>query len=151
MRQTSTARVFLSSRPGDQARATLAGFVFAVVSVGFAIEAFPRTRRHLLWFCDVVAPAIPGTPTPERIVSTVDFVDRSLLGERTCLMRSLTAEALLRLYGFTPDHRIGVTKETDTEMKAHSWLELDGNVLIGELDDLAKYTPLPSLRMWDQL
>lgn len=66
-------------------------------------------------------------------------------------MRSLTAEALLRLYAFTPDHRIGVTKEKETDMKAHSWLEIDDNVLIGNLEDLSRYEPLPSLQMWDQL
>lgn len=66
-------------------------------------------------------------------------------------MRSLTAEALLRLYGFTPKHRIGVAKETETEMKAHSWLEFQDDVLIGELEDLSRYEPLPSLEMADRV
>lgn len=151
MRKTSTIRTFLLSRPGDQARITLAAVLLVSISLWFSIGSFSQIRKYLLWFCDVSSSIVLGAPTPERIVSAVDVADRHVPGDRTCLMRSLTAEALLRLYAFTPDHRIGVTKEKETDMKAHSWLEIDDNVLIGNLEDLSRYEPLPSLQMWDQL
>ena len=153
---TGTIRRFLLSSLGDQLRVSAALVLLVSVSVGFIIGTFSRIRRHLLWACDAVSHLIPGNPTPERIVSAVDVADRLVPGHRTCLMRSLTAEALLRLYGFTPEHRIGVTKEggteeTDTEMKAHSWLELRNDVLIGDVENLSQYEPLPSLEMGDRL
>ena len=151
MTEISIFRTFLSSRPGDQARATLAAVLLVSVSIGFFIGSFSRVRRYLLWLCDAFSSIVPGAPDPERIVSAVDAADRYVPGHRTCLMRSLTAEALLRLYGFEPHHRIGVTKEAETDMKAHSWLELHDDVLIGDLEELSRYEPLPSLRMWDQL
>ena len=151
MAALSTFRAFLSSRPGDQARVALGAALLVSVSIGFAVGSFSRIRRYLLRLCDLAASVVPGTPSPERVVSAVDAADRHVPGHRTCLMRSLTAEALLRLYGFAPDHRIGVTRERDTEMKAHSWLELRDDVLIGDLEDLSRYEPLPSLQMWEQL
>jgi hypothetical protein len=36
-------------------------------------------------------------------------------------------------------------------MKAHSWLELGDEVLIGDLEDLSQYDPLPSLEMGDRI
>lgn len=151
MGETSTLLAFLSLRLGDQARVTLSAIFLVLTSAGFAVGSFSQIRRYLLWLCDISSPVVPGTPTPKRIVSAVDAADRHTPGDRTCLMRSLTGEALLRLYAFMPDHRIGVAKETEVEMKAHSWLELHEEVLIGDLDDLSQYTPLPSLQMWDQL
>jgi hypothetical protein len=151
MRLNEAFQAFLSSSLGDQARLSVAAVLLITVSIGFIIGSFSRIRQHLLWLCSTVSPIIPGNPSPERIVSAVDTADRLIPGDRTCLMRSLTAEALLQLYAFTPEHRIGVTKETKNEMKAHSWLELRNDVLIGDIEDLSRYEPLPSLEMGDRL
>jgi len=151
MGRTGTFRAFLSSRPGDQVRVTLSALLLVSVSIGFVVASFSRIRHGLLWLCDTVSPFVLGRPAAEQIVSAVDAADRHVPGDRTCLMRSLTAEALLRLYGFTPKHRIGVTKDADAEMKAHSWLEFRDDVLIGDLEDLSRYEPLPSLEMADRV
>jgi len=156
MSLTGTIRRFLLSSLGDQLRVLVALVLLVSVSIGFIVGSFSRLRRHLLWASDAVTHLVPGNPTPERVVSAVDVADRLVPGHRTCLMRSLTAEAMLRLYGFAPDHRIGVTKEggteeTDAEMKAHSWLELRNDVLIGDVGNLSQYEPLPSLEMGDRL
>ncbi|GAA0540587.1 lasso peptide biosynthesis B2 protein [Halorubrum ejinorense] len=151
MRRYRTFRAFLSSRPGDQLRVALSALLLVSVSIGFIIGSFSRIRHSLLRLCGPASLFVPGNPAAERVVSAVDAADRQVPGDRTCLMRSLTAEALLRLYGFTPEHRIGVTKATDTEMKAHSWLELRDDVLIGDLENLSRYEPLPSLEMVDRV
>lgn len=151
MGRSAAFRAFLSSSPGDQARLSASAVLLVALSAGFAVGSFSRIRRYLLWVCDTISPIVLGNPTAGRVASAVDVADRLVPGDRTCLMRSLTAEALLRLYAYTPEHRIGVTKETDDEMKAHSWLELQGDVLIGGLEDLSQYQPLPSLEMGDQL
>lgn len=136
---------FLSANPGDQFRLLLAAALLYLLPVVFSVASFVRAQRGLVWLSEGLARVIPGTPTHLRVVSVVEVADQQLPGERTCLMRSSTAEVLLCLYGFTPDHRIGVTKEENGDIAAHSWLELDGDVIIGELDDLARFDPLPSL------
>lgn len=151
MSRYSLFRSFLSSPLGDQVRVLLAAVLLVSTSVGFALGSFSRIRQGLLWLSSRLSPIVPGTPTAERVVSAVEAADRPLPGHRTCLMRSLTAETLLQLYAFTPEHRIGVTTETTDGMKAHSWLELHDTVLIGDLEDLSRYEPLPSLRMWEDL
>jgi hypothetical protein len=39
--------------------------------------------------------------------------------------------------------RIGVRK-AGSEFRAHAWVEHEGRVLLGDLDDLSQYTPLPT-------
>lgn len=151
MKRYSLLRVFLASSLGDQVRMTLAGVLLVSISIGFAVGSFSRIRRYLLRLCDSASVIALGSPNPEKIVDAVDVVDRYVPGDRSCLIRSLTAESLLRLYEFTPEHRIGVAKETDEGMEAHSWLELRGDVLIGDLDDLSRFEPLPSLEMGDRM
>lgn len=104
-----------------------------------------RTRALLLWLGDHGARFVPGDPTPHRVVSAVQIADYRLPGDRSCLVRSLAAETLLRVYAFKPDHKIGVTTESDPSMKAHSWLEYQNEILIGDVDDLDQYEPLPSI------
>jgi hypothetical protein len=84
---------------------------------------------------------VVGSPTPTRIVWAVEAADHDLPGDRTCLVRSLTAETLLRLYGYHPRHQIGVTK-TNEGMEAHSWLEYGSDVLIGDIENLSEYVLL---------
>jgi hypothetical protein len=136
---------FLSVSLGDKFRLLSSTILLPAVSVGIGFLSFSRVRALLLWVAAVGRPLIPGTPTPGRIVWTVEVADDHLPGDRTCLVRSLTGEMLLCLYDFHPEHRIGVAKDADGTVEAHSWLEHEGRILIGELDDLTRYEPLPSL------
>ena len=144
-------RTFSSLPLGDQLRLLGGAVLLVSFSIAFAVGSFSRIRRYLLYVASRISPVVPGSPAPEQVIAAVTTADRYVPGYRTCLMRSLTAEALLRLYAFTPDHRIGVTKESSDEMKAHSWLELQNDILIGDIEDLSRYEPLPSLEMGDQL
>lgn len=98
-----------------------------------------------------MASYIPGSPSPERVTWAVDAADRTVPGERTCLVRSLTAETILCLYEYKPVHRIGVDRSNDGEVKAHSWIEYDDEVLIGELENLSDFQPLPPLTGCDEM
>ncbi|MDS0300234.1 lasso peptide biosynthesis B2 protein [Halogeometricum sp. S1BR25-6] len=140
----SKLSTFLSYRTGDQIRLLSAVGLLLSLPTVVSTAQFARTRTRLLWMSERVGRLVPGNPTPERIVQTIEVVDRALPGERTCLVRSLTAETLLRLYDYRPIHRIGVEKESD-QVKAHSWLEHQGEILIGDLDDLSRYEALPPL------
>ncbi len=40
---------------------------------------------------------------------------------------------------------MGVAKDGASKLKAHAWIEQDGNVIVGKLRDLADYTPIPSI------
>lgn len=135
----------LRARTGDKFRVLLATVLLPTLSFLFSVGTFARVRRAMVWLGERGAWIVPGTPTYTRVVSAVQMADRSIPGSRRCLVRSSTAEVLLLFYGFTPEHRIGVAKEPNGELLAHSWIELDGDVILGKLDDLARFDPLPSI------
>lgn len=131
--------------PGDRARIVVAAGLLVGVSLAVEIVQFARLRAALVSAGRRSERIVPGAPTAERVANTVDLVDQGLPSERTCLVRSLTAETLLRAYGHTPRHRIGVDRDAAGGIEAHSWLEDGDQILIGTVDDLSRYEPLPPL------
>lgn len=136
---------FLSLPAGDKIRLLVATMAHLCLPTVLSVGHFDRTRTRLLWLSNFFESFISDTPTPTRIVWAVEVTDRTLPGSRTCLVRSMTAEALLRLYDYHPHHRIGVCKTADQDMEAHSWLEYDSKILIGKLENLSDYTPLKAI------
>ncbi len=63
--------------------------------------------------------------------------------QSTCLVQALAAHTLLARHGHAAALHIGVAKAGAAALHAHAWVELRGRVLIGEVADLARYTPLP--------
>lgn len=49
----------------------------------------------------------------------------------SCLTQALAAQTLLRRHGYASTLQIGVAKGPANRLEAHSWLEADGEVLIG--------------------
>jgi hypothetical protein len=128
---------------GDVARLSLSVTLLPALYVAVSILPFARLRKGQLWLTE--RGRLPGSPDSARIVWAVATADRYLPGERKCLVRSLTTEAVMRLYGYDPTHRIGVDRGDDGGMKAHSWLEYEGEVIIGDVPNLDRYEPLPPL------
>lgn len=137
-------RTFSSLPLGDQLRLLSGAVLLVSFSIAFAVGSFSRIRRYLLYVASHISPVVPGSPAPEQVIAAVTTADRYVPGYRTCLMRSLSAEVLLRLYGVVPVHYIGVDNTTD-EFEAHSWLEYEGRILIGDTVDLSKFETLPPL------
>lgn len=129
---------------GDKLRLCIAGVLLATVGPCLSILSFSRFRKALLCVAAGGAPLLPGSSTPDRIAWAVDAADSRLPGSRTCLVRSLATEVVLQLYGHTPCHRIGINRTAGT-IEAHSWVEYEGRVLIGDLEGLSEFDSLPSL------
>lgn len=155
---------FLAVSTGDKFRLLLAAALLVTVRVGIVVVSFDRCRRSLLAPARLLSGIVPGSPSPSRVAWAVDAADRSIPGHRTCLMRSLSSETLHVLYGHDVIHRIGVdvnppddadrpyrspgtavTPPAGIDFEAHSWIEHDGTVIIGHLEDLSRFEPLPPL------
>lgn len=160
---------FLAVSMGGQFRLLLAAALLVTVRVGIVALSFDRCRRVLLVPAGIFSRIVPGAPSPPRIAWAVDAADRSIPGHRTCLMRSLSAEVLHVLYDHDVIHRIGVdanppddaspshrqsspaiTPPAGIDFEAHSWIEYDGEVIIGHLEDLSRFEPLPPLNDPDE-
>ena len=136
---------FFSGSTAEKARYLLTATLLATLPAILLIAPFSAVRRVLTRGTNVLKPLVTASPSAHEITGVVERTDWHLPGERKCLVRSLTTETLLRLYGYTPSHRIGVDKEADGEIKAHSWIEYDGEILIGDLENLSRYQRLPPL------
>jgi hypothetical protein len=64
-----------------------------------------------------------------------------------CLARALATQHLLAVNGYGAQLRIGVAKESSGKLEAHAWVEYQGNVIIGGLQHLSAFTPLPPLNI----
>ena len=137
---------FRALSPGEKSRLLLSAVLLLGLKVGVVAASFSRVRETCLRSTAVVEKAlpIPGSPPPQGVAWAVAVADRNVPGSRKCLVRSLTTEVLLRLFGHRPVHRIGVRTDSE-EFRAHSWLEYEGEILIGDLADLDRYDPLPPL------
>jgi len=62
----------------------------------------------------------------------------------TCLARSMAAQVLLQRHGYNSTLRIGVARGRHGPLEAHAWVECAGRVVVGEVENLERYTPLPS-------
>jgi Transglutaminase-like superfamily len=58
-----------------------------------------------------------------------------------CLPRTIVLWSLLRRRGIDADVRIGVRSDTEGAVKAHAWLEWNGEVLNDAADVARQYLP----------
>jgi len=66
----------------------------------------------------------------------------------TCLVQALAADAILRRRGLACELHIGVRVRGNTAvpLEAHAWVECDGAVAIGAIENLSDYKALTALR-----
>ncbi|QDL09337.1 lasso peptide biosynthesis B2 protein [Brasilonema octagenarum UFV-E1] len=80
-----------------------------------------------------------------KIVWAVNVATRYTPGGAKCLARALTTQFLMNRYHYSSELRIGVAKEQGGQLEAHAWIEYQGWVAIGNLPDLSRFIPMPSL------
>lgn len=130
---------------GDQVRLLAAAGLLMITWGGLLVFSFKSFRNHLLRVGYLSGRVLPGLPSPIHIAWAVDSADRHVPGDRKCLVRSLVTETILFAYGYKVDHRIGVDRAANGGLKAHSWIEYEDTILIGHLEDLDRFEPLPPL------
>lgn len=130
----SRVRSFLALSSSRRRQLLLAFALLAVVKTGLAVSSFRRT-----------AATIDRIPQASSDVSRADVRwavhTAGAQWESSCLDRALVAYALCRRHGHPADLYVGV--EGDGEgFGAHSWVESDGTIVVGDEVDLDRYEPL---------
>jgi hypothetical protein len=80
-----------------------------------------------------------------EIIFCTNVVTNYIPGGAKCLARALTTQVLMNWHGYKPEFRIGVAKAETGSFEEHAWIEYQGFVIIGNLDNLGRFIPLPSL------
>jgi Transglutaminase-like superfamily len=84
-------------------------------------------------------------PIVRRAIWAVNWSCKFTPGGAKCLARALTVKVLLDWNDCPADFKIGVAKNGDGKFEAHAWIEVEGTVVIGQLQNLEQFTPMPSL------
>ncbi len=78
----------------------------------------------------------------QRVVQGVSVASKVLLPKSPCLTQALVAQTLLARQRYPTALRIGVIRPKPNSLKAHAWLEKDGQIIIGQIDQMDTFIPL---------
>lgn len=112
---------------------TVAGLEDAECCFGTVSQFFPCHRQ---------------SGSPESVRWAVSTAGSCLPGTYDCLERALTGSTLLKASDSPHCLRFGVDTQSDT-FEAHAWVESNGDVLIGDVDDFGRFRPLTEREVRD--
>jgi hypothetical protein len=138
------AAKFARLRPADKWLFIRIFALLVRVRLALTFRPFNRVREFARRLGERRASDITHRPSAHDLTSLVTAA-ASYIPRATCLTQALVADAILRRYGYAPDLKIGVGRGDANRFQAHAWIELDGNVVIGDLPTLDQFTPLPTL------
>lgn len=108
------------------------------------VVGLERSLTALQWVAGGVPTRAIGTT--ETIPRAVELASRRMPIPFSCLERAVVCHVMFDATGASSELRLGVDK-TGRQLNAHAWVERDGAVVIGDIDDLDRYRPLSSDRI----
>ena len=139
-------RKLLCLRSRDYQLLLTTTIVLGLIRLGLWLLPF----RSLYQYLKKLSPTSTQLPEADWIVTRKVVWSVNAVAERMpipakCLARALTTQLLLAQQGYRTELRIGVAKNEQEKLEAHAWVESKGEIIIGRLVDISKYTLLPSL------
>lgn len=128
-------------RPGDRQLLAMAGMTVLAVRVALWLIPYGRTREFLKRSSQKAKRTQEPRESPDRVAWAVRTSSKAV-PKASCLTQALAAELLLARRGHDSELRIGVARGEGGRFEAHAWLEANGEIVIGALDDLERFTPL---------
>jgi Transglutaminase-like superfamily len=116
-------------------------FLLIIIRFGLRFLNFAQLQR----FTDRLGRLYPDQPTQYTltgIIWAVNLSSKFTPGGAKCLARALTTKILMQQQHYIGEICIGVAKGDRGNLEAHAWVEVEGNVIMGWLPDLARYKPL---------
>lgn len=135
---------FASLRREEQALLCTSAALLLSSRVLLPLVRLDRTYRGLHWFVQLLPP-YGSVHNPEKIPWALEVATVTLPIECSCLMKALVGERLLARHGHQAHIRLGVA--SDQGFEAHAWVEREGEIIIGELEDQARYRYLSSYEL----
>jgi hypothetical protein len=123
--------------------------LLTVVRLGLFLKSFNRLCK-LLELISRHNQTVVGDPLSQRqlivrVQWAINACCKFMPGSVKCLARALTMKTLLDQHGCPSKLMIGVDKNQAQQLEAHAWIEYEGHVIIGQLNDLTRFKPLPNL------
>jgi Transglutaminase-like superfamily len=130
--------------PSDRLLLSIALILLMGIRLGLWLLPFQVLLQRLTQLSQQVARLRGQQVSIASIIWTVNTVSRYFIPGSKCLARALTTQILLNWQGYPSDFRIGVAKGEKGQLEAHAWVEVQGQVVMGYLSDLTRYTLLPA-------
>ena len=130
---------------GGEERRLLSAALFWVWTVRLALWVLPFRVVHYVIRRVIASRGTFGlsieAPTSEKTVWAVRLASRHV-PSATCLTQALAAYLMLSQNGQPASLYLGVSKTMTGSLEAHAWVELEGRILIGNLENFTKYAPM---------
>lgn len=136
-------RKFIHFSPGDQWLLIKSGMLMVSIRLGLWLYPFQDLQRMLETHMRKKF-FQAGQSELERVAWSIRAVGKCL-PFATCLVQALTAQLLLSRRGHQVALHIGIAKDKQGKLDAHAWIEYQGKVIVGSVDNLSNYTLLTSL------
>ena len=136
---------FQALDPGERLLVREAAVVLILVWAGLGLLNFSTLRRLLDRYASARMSPRGARPAPDRIGWAVMAVARRSPVPMTCLRQALAADAMLQRHGFASKLCLGVRRHrsiSSASLQSHAWVESEGAIVVGELDELADYAVL---------
>ena len=80
----------------------------------------------------------------DRILWAVKTTGR-FLPKISCLLQAIAAQVMFEQQGYLTHFKIGVAMNRSGGLDAHAWVECNGEVVIGLIENSSEFIPLPLL------
>ena len=139
-----TWRRFRALNAADRGLIVEAATWLFLVRIGISAVSFLTLRRALANLSNRFVHRVPPShASAQRVGWAVTAAARHLPFRTTCLIESLAAHAMLHRRGIVSELRLGVRRpDGPASLAAHAWVEHDGAVVLGEIDNLREYGEL---------
>src|SRR3990167_5618297 len=68
----------------------------------------------------------------EDIRWSIDAASNHIPFTKSCLVKALVGQILLKENGYNPNLCIGVSKDNENQLDAHAWIDINGKTIIGK-------------------
>ena len=132
--------------PADRGLVIEAASLLTLVWLGLKTLGYPSTRAMAERSAKNFTRRVHrGRATPERVAWAVVAVANRMPLRTTCLPRAIVGHVMLGRRGYPSNLCIGVLPRRAGDpqpLQSHAWMECQGTVLIGGLDNLSEYAVL---------
>jgi hypothetical protein len=137
-------RKFLLLPSTDRTLLIGAALLLGAIRLGLCLLSFQTIRRILARLASPInrSPKA-GSVSPQQIARAVEVAAQYI--PSTCLSQALATQVLLERAGFSAYLRIGLAKKKGGQLEGHAWVESQGKIVIGALEDLPRFIALPPL------
>lgn len=132
---------FLRLSTGEKWLLWKAWCLLAAVRIGLAVLPYRWIHGLLRRLCRSSERRRRQRASAERLAWVVTTASRVLPGGKNCLLRALVVQCFLERRGYSTLLHFGVARTDDPDLRAHAWLECEGQIVMGD-EELDRFTPM---------